>query len=338
MNNSENGNIPDRSVELLLKGAGILTRHCKIIPLQGGNNRVYKLITDNDQYILKKYFSSEEENRNRLSAEYIFLEYIWEAGVRNVPKPVFSDSVNHMALYQYIEGVRPGKDVIQKTHIIKAMDFIETINIRKGINTKLALQINNASDFCPSIQEYLNSVDKRTQKLSFIDPDGDINQEAKKFIAKRLVPEWGKTRANVKNLKGEDIALSKSDLILSPSDFGFHNAIIKNKSEIFFIDFEYAGWDDPIKMICDFFCQPEIPVRLNYFEYCIERMIRIICPTYDFLLKAKLLLPLFRIKWCCIMLNVFLNADSKRKQYAFFNEDRREKQLMKTLEYFNRYF
>ena len=25
-----------------------------------------------------------------------------------------------------------------------------------------------------------------------------------------------------------------------------------------FIDFEYAGWDDPSKLICDFFCQPAV--------------------------------------------------------------------------------
>ena len=46
------------------------------------------------------------------------------------------------------------------------------------------------------------------------------------------------------------------------SDFGFHNVINKN-NKLFFIDFEYAGLDDPIKLICDFYCQPDQFINLN---------------------------------------------------------------------------
>jgi thiamine kinase-like enzyme len=44
-------------------------------------------------------------------------------------------------------------------------------------------------------------------------------------------------------------------LIVSPSDLGFHN-ILKYKKKLYFYDFEYAGLDDPIKLICDFFWHP----------------------------------------------------------------------------------
>ena len=43
---------------------------------------------------------------------------------------------------------------------------------------------------------------------------------------------------------------------MSPSDFGFHN-VIKKKKKLFFFDFEYAGMDDPVKLISDFICQPD---------------------------------------------------------------------------------
>ena len=39
--------------------------------------------------------------------------------------------------------------------------------------------------------------------------------------------------------------IDEEDSILSPSDFGFHNIISKNQ-KLYFIDFEYAGWDDQI--------------------------------------------------------------------------------------------
>jgi len=49
--------------------------------------------------------------------------------------------------------------------------------------------------------------------------------------------------------------ISNSNRILSPSDFGLHNTI-SEKKKLYFLDFEYFGWDDPIKLICDFFWHP----------------------------------------------------------------------------------
>jgi thiamine kinase-like enzyme len=47
--------------------------------------------------------------------------------------------------------------------------------------------------------------------------------------------------------------LDPGDRRLSPSDFGFHNIIVISDWMLKFIHFEYAGWDDPAKMVCDFF-------------------------------------------------------------------------------------
>ena len=37
-----------------------------------------------------------------------------------------------------------------------------------------------------------------------------------------------------------------------------------------FIDFEYYGWDDPAKMIADFYLQPAVPVPYEYRETFFE--------------------------------------------------------------------
>ena len=42
-------------------------------------------------------------------------------------------------------------------------------------------------------------------------------------------------------------ALPKETRCLSPSDFGFHNALLEATGKLRFVDFEYAGWDDPAK-------------------------------------------------------------------------------------------
>ena len=40
---------------------------------------------------------------------------------------------------------------------------------------------------------------------------------------------------------------------LSPSDFGFHNALRTPAGTMVFLDFEYFGWDDPAKTGFGFF-------------------------------------------------------------------------------------
>jgi hypothetical protein len=53
-----------------------------------------------------------------------------------------------------------------------------------------------------------------------------------------------------------DAELAEEMRTLSPSDFGFHNAIRKTDGTLCFIDFEYFGWDDPVKLTADFLHHP----------------------------------------------------------------------------------
>ena len=48
---------------------------------------------------------------------------------------------------------------------------------------------------------------------------------------------------------------------LSPSDFGLHNAMRDEDGRLRFIDFEYFGWDDPVKLVSDTALHPgsELP-------------------------------------------------------------------------------
>ena len=90
------------------------------------------------------------------------------------------------------------------------------------------------------------------------------------FIEHELAPMWQQTAAQVEQRAAElglpllaEIPLE--DRCLSPSDFGFHNAL-QSAARLSFIDFEYAGWDDPAKLVCDFFCQPAVPVPQEYWQ------------------------------------------------------------------------
>ena len=84
-----------------------------------------------------------------------------------------------------------------------------------------------------------------------------------------------------------------------------------------FIDFEYAGWDDPAKMVCDFFCQPAVPVPRSHLERFLAAVTAVTGGAGDTLhARVTLLLPAYEIKWCCIMLNEFLPVGEDRRAFA----------------------
>src|SRR5262249_22829926 len=128
-----------------------------------------------------------------------------------------------------------------------------------------------------------------------------------------------------------DDELCRSDRRVSPSDFGFHNALLGPDGTMKFIDFEYAGWDDPAKTICDFFCQPERPVPMEFWGLFHEAIARHIGDPDRLRRRVELLLPVYRLKWCCIMLNEFLPAGSQRRRFAGGDDeaDRKQRQLAK---------
>ena len=128
-----------------------------------------------------------------------------------------------------------------------------------------------------------------------------------------------------------DIEIPRGDRCLSPSDFGFHNALLAGDGRLRFIDFEYAGWDDPAKMVCDFFWQPGIPVPLHFFDLVVQRVAQFFS---DAALPARigLLLPVYQVKWCCILLNDFLPLGRRRRSFAggtAAQQEQRARQLQK---------
>ena len=92
---------------------------------------------------------------------------------------------------------------------------------------------------------------------------------------------------------------------LSPSDFGFHNALLVDK-KIFWLDFEYFGWDDPAKTISDFLLHPAMNLKEKQKMVFEKEMLQQFMDSKLMLDRYLLLLPIFGIKWCLILLNEFL--------------------------------
>jgi hypothetical protein len=300
----------------------------------GRNSRVWRVDTPTDAYIVKEYFRHPGDHRDRLTTEYGFLDFLQSQGITTIPQPLARDLEGRFALYSYL----PGHPVatIHPHHIRQASDFIDQIN--RCRTTDAASQLPGASEACFSLSEHLNRVKIRLQSLqaALAEAAEPIQVKAWQFLCEYLWPTYAQLEQRLQAiiLSGYELAttLKPEQRILSPSDFGFHNTLEAN-GQLYFLDFEYAGWDDPAKLLCDFACQPQRPVSQEqaqrFWGYLSHLAV---------LDRVTLLLPLYRLKWCCILLNEFRAQDRQRRAHAGDNQGNRlEQQLHKAQTYFHQH-
>ena len=128
-----------------------------------------------------------------------------------------------------------------------------------------------------------------------------------------LQNRWSSLKSSLSLNK--DFIMQNNALCVSPSDFGFHNTLVK-KGRLFFVDFEYAGRDDPSKFLADFFIQPEIKVSSDYMEAFTHIAFETFKDKEILFDRAIKLFPMFQIKWCCIIMNEFLPEIAKRRIFS----------------------
>jgi hypothetical protein len=304
----------------------------------GRNNQVFKITAVEQRFLLKSYFVHEDDPRDRLGNEWSFLRYAWDNGIRCIPQPLTADKSHHVALFEFIDGRKLTASDIIEDHIERAIRFVIELNQYKTSDEALNLPL--ASEACFSITDHFNCVEQRLKRLGEIEPWDSVGKDADEFIKRQLIPCWMSLKQNMLEECGtSDTALSKvldpNERCLSPSDFGFHNALRERNGKLCFIDFEYAGWDDPAKLICDFFCQPEVGVSHAFLPSFKQGVLHSFDKKGALEERVKLLFSLYRIKWCCIMLNEFLPEGVARRGYANQNAktESREEQLRKVKRY-----
>lgn len=104
--------------------------------------------------------------------------------------------------------------------------------------------------------------------------------------------------------------------MLSPSDFGFHNALKKPDGTFVFIDFEYFGWDDPAKLLADFLHHPAMNLTFKQKINFLNGFIGSELFEEEIFRRLKLIYPVVGLKWCLLILNVCSLDVMQRKAFA----------------------
>ncbi|MBB4394110.1 aminoglycoside phosphotransferase family protein [Bradyrhizobium sp. ERR14] len=280
----------------------------------GGNNRVFRLEMAEGPPLALKHYPSD--GRDRLGQEYDALTFLSRHGIASTPRPIAKDADAFCALYQWFDGdaavLHPqGDDADQLA------DFL--IELQKLRDAEGAQTLRNASASIFSPEE---AIAQYEQRLDGLTRESQDHPELRTFIDGSLVPS---TAVAIRRLRQRYAELGwdpAADLLpahraLSPSDFGLHNALRAEDGRLRFIDFEYFGWDDPVKLLSDTAIHPGSDLPATGANRLIERLTQAFAARDDaFAIRRDVLYPVFGAIWCLIVLNAYLPESRSRRALA----------------------
>lgn len=270
------------------------------LKLGGGNSKVYQISdSKNIKYALKIYPDLSIDSRPRLKTESNAIKLLCSNDLP-VPKFICSDLNLNWGIYQWLEGEE--NQVTDFDFIYQSISFIKELNkhAKNHLDSHLFPQ---ASEACLSGKDLSMQIDKRLQNLK-----GVGSKELDEFLDKCFLPKYEYFISRAKSLLGDGFVktLDKRFQILNPSDFGLHNAVMCENQQYYFYDFEYFGFDDPVKFVSDYLWHPGMTLgkekKLKWLELTEELFNE--DPQYTDRLSA--FNPLIGLRWCLIMLNEFL--------------------------------
>ena len=296
----------------------------------GRNNLVVAMGTQTGQFVAKAYFHDVNDSRDRLESEYGMLSFLWSHGVRNISEPVALDRRNRIGVYKFVDGQTPRPEDLTSEDILSLVGLLSRM---WELRTDLAArQLPFASASCFSFSDYLDMIGQRVEKLlSVLDSHDELCRQAKDFLVQEFIPYFRHHCALLEGRPDFRRKLAYPDRTLSPSDHGFHNAI-RNDGGCIFIDFEYAGWDDPAKMMADAVHHPAVPFPERFRILFVENMIARCGPSSWLADRFRVIHPVIGLNWCLIMLNEFIPVSLRRRRFSGLHTnctDHRDTQLKK---------
>lgn len=299
-----------REVACALVGAPVDIEHL----LAGGrNSRIYHVRSGAKEFALKQYPSRADDPRDRLSTEVGALTLMERYRIDIVPRVAGVDRERGFALLSWIDGVSVTE--ISDADVEAAARFLAAVHALKG--TPWAKEQPAAAEACLSGAEIERQIMTRLARLRDLGGEGDLARFIKHAFVPALEREVVKAKAKAK-AAGLDFAadLPQEWRSLVPSDFGFHNSLRCKDGSLAFVDFEYFGWDDPVKLSADIMLHPGEPLATAQSRHFRRLAVGLYGTDQSFAARLDAYLPLFGLRWVLILLNEFIPERWQRRVLA----------------------
>jgi Ser/Thr protein kinase RdoA (MazF antagonist) len=283
-------------LQRFLAGEGWQTAH--VARRMGAANRhgVFLLENGGRRAVLKLHEPSAAGRRDAFAHEARLHSFYAEHAGDHVPRLLAQDPICRGLLFEYVPGAPVDGGEASSADVARMADFLLATNRPAVLERARQSDLPAASDCGLSAADHWQCALSRLDALLGLKAADEATVTMKDFVRSELRPA---------------LAASKPDAgpavlpCLSPSDFGFHNVVRREGGSLCFIDFEHAGWDDPAKLVADFILQPEAPLGSSQTRMLVTKLQG--APPFgpDLGRRAMALLPVQKVKWAAIILNVF---------------------------------
>lgn len=292
----------------------------------GGNNAIFRIESERGRFALKRYLTTRGDAIDRLGREFEALTVLADAGESAVPRPVAMDRSAGIAAYEWVTGERVAR--LQTDDVDAALAFVA--RLLDYSRTPAAAGLRDAAEACVTDAALRAQIRSRLDVLA-----AGAEPRLAHFLADRFVPAW----ALLDVAPAPDDPLPRERQTLSPSDFGSHNMLRRPGGALVFLDFEYFGWDDPVKLIADTLWHPGSalgPEERSAFGAGAQRIFH---GDPDYSARFARRAPLFALRWALIVLSEFIPESWERRRQAGQTaawETVKAAQLVKAVAFVNR--
>jgi hypothetical protein len=270
----------------------------------GRNSRIWRVMSGETAFVLKQYPPRHGDPRNRLATEVGALQLMERYRIDTVPRVIGVDDEHGYALLSWIDGA----DVmeVRDADIDAAVVFLGSIHELNA--TPWAAEQPLAAEACLCGREIERQIEERLSRLRDICPS---HQELIDFIDNSFASLFSFMLARAQSgVVGTGLAFD-ADLpqewrSLVPSDFGFHNSLRRRDGSLAFLDFEYFGWDDPVKLTADIMLHPGRTLSAPQRARFRQAAVRLYGGDPSFARRLHAYLPMFGLRWVLILLNEFI--------------------------------
>lgn len=289
----------------------------------GGNSKVFCIEAQGKKWAVKSYPPYAPNQRDRLAAECMAYQFLNQHQIAAVPGFKTSCLTERWLVMDWIEGNLP-EGAYSNIDIEQAIAFIRQV---AQLNTTAAAQaLPLAAEACLSLDVLIDQISKRFERLSAASEDEALQEFLKTFSSVFAKSEQQAREGYRQNNMQPNDELPASHRSLIPADFGFHNALRDPSGTLYFFDFDYFGWDDPVKLLADILWHPKMTLSPSQKKQFIEGLAAIYGTDPLFLTRFRYTLPLFGLRWVLILLNEFIPAFWQNRQHAEVHQNKAEAQ------------
>lgn len=223
-----------------------------IVTGYANNNRLWRLhAADGRQAVAKRYY---QDDRRRLEREFGTLTFLHKRGMARIPTPLLRCDDLEAAIYSNESGVTVPATDLTVSALVELGRFVADLHAIKPGDAGAAFPAAVAASF--SNAEKVAAIRERLRLFAEAAAAADAPGPVRALCAEcDVVGVLERLLAGVVAGLDDDTlgtALAVPERRLDTGDFAPHNVLIHSDGSVCVLDFEYAGWDQPLASLAGF--------------------------------------------------------------------------------------